>query len=651
MNISENIHSFFEERVKKCRFLLIVVSISSVFLFFLNLYIGYEIILQFKGDGWSFFGGLFILSAYIFTIPANIFAVLSIKWIKESRHYKFVVPVILGVIGTLVGFLLYNAFEYWMLIVVFGVLLLISTFLCGRKKTSKSNYSKDKTNVEIDIDGAFGIFKKIKVIQIVGLSLLFLVIISLFVPVTSTDAGGSGVSVSILIKIVLLVIFVLQLVITVAFFKKRIWALKVSYFESVIFCGITGIIFLSFMITEGISLTNSFFAISLFFILLLLLFVYLILSYKKLKHSSLFYVLLVMFFTIIFPTVNTVSAQENKEIKEIYLHDKSDFMPGFSYVEFNSSDIKDYFNAEKSSKYPSINLFDGYLKTCWITGNTKTNKTSLLYIKVNKNIDIDKIILNIFSGYGKSQTLFNANARPKQIKVSVFAGFYPYGFSTEVVSLYLIKEFSSKIFESADTFGVQSFALDINKESFLNFQNKTKEKCKTFSGKEYNRLEYSENPKLTSSIILKIEIISSYSGTKYSDICISEIFFNDRFVTAYSDRYNQINNVYIKDDNTLLADYNDKKGVVICQDTSSVFSYVNWIKYSNWAILHYVPNSKIGLGSRIEELYALIDLKNKKIVEKEFGKCTGQYPLLIEKNKAGKILVATFYGKYKIELK
>lgn len=386
-----------------------------------------------------------------------------------------------------------------------------------------------------------------------------------------------------------------------------------------------------------------------------------------LKH----YFKTILFLLVVFP-LNSISAQqgeiiyrdtlsalqimdisEYKEIKEVYLLDKSDFMPGFSYVEFNSSDIKDIFNAEKSSKYPSVNLFDGYFETCWVAGNTKTNKTSLLYTKVNENIDIDKIILNIFSGYGKSQTLYNDNARPKQIKVSVFAGFYPDGFSTEIANLYLIKEFSSKIFELADTFSVQSFPLGINKESFLKFQNKTKKECNTFSGKEYNRLEYSENPKLTASIILKIEIISSYSGTKYNDICISEIFFNDRFVTAYPDRYSQINNVYIKDDNTLLADYNDKKGVVIFKDTSSVFIMVDYPQKSNWAILRYVLNSEVGLGSRIEELCALVDLKNKKIIEKEFEKCTGQSPffLLIEKNKDMNIFLTTFDDKYKIELK
>lgn len=259
--------------------------------------------------------------------------------------------------------------------------------------------------------------------------------------------------------------------------------------------------------------------------------------------------------------------------------------------------------------------------------------------------------MNIFSGYGKSQALYNANARPKRIKLSLFSGFYPEGFSTEVVSLYLIKLFRTDTIELADTFGVQSFPLNIDKNLFLKFQKRTKEECKSFSGKEYNRLKSGGNPQLIPALILKIEILDSYPGTKYNDVCISEIFFNDRFVTAYPNKYMEIQEVYIEDENTLLIDYKNKKKVVAFKNTSSVFTMVDYPEKSNWAVLHYVPNSSAGQGSRTEESYALVDLKNKKIVEKEFEKCTGQHPYLIEKGDDGKTLLTTFEGTYKIELK
>ncbi len=634
---------------KKCIFLIIMLGLSSFILFILNLYIGYETIQQFKGDGWSFLGGLFIASTYVVTIPANVFSFLSIKWVLENRKNKFTVPTLLGITGTLIGFVLYNAFDYWMLIVVSSVLLLISIFLCDRKKIPKTIFSNGKTNtktivknnmysddnitVGINNDGNIGGFKKLKAIQLAGLVLTFTLTLGmLFVP---------NANISFLVKTIFLFVFSLHVFITISFFMKKRWSIKAKLITNYVFFGITVLIFFSFIITDGISFTNKFFAILFFFVLLIALSVFLIYNYKKLLKSGLF-------LSFILLTIISLSAQENNQIKELYLLDKNNFNP---YVEFTSNDITDFFNPENSSRYPSVNLFDGFLKTCWVAGNSHSQKTSSLYIKVPDSIDVSKIILNIFSGYGKSKKLYYANARPKKIKLSLFSGFYPEGFRTEVVSLYLINKFNSETIELADTFGVQTFMLYLNKPDFLDFQNKTKENCKTFSGKKYNTLKFTDNPKLISSLILKIEILSTYSGTKYSDICVSEVFFNDRFVTAYPDRYNPINKVYIKDDNTLMADYSDKKGVIIIKDTSSVFTMIDYPQQSNWAILHYVPNSSVGQGSRIEELYELVDLKNKRIIEKEFEKCTGQYPLLIEKNKAGKILVATFYGKYKIELK
>ncbi len=372
-------------------------------------------------------------------------------------------------------------------------------------------------------------------------------------------------------------------------------------------------------------------------------FVYLIYAYKKLFKTGLF--VSIGFIFLISLSAYTATAQDRRNLKEIHLLNKNTFN---SYLEFYSSDIKDVFNPNESSKYSSTNLFDGFLKTCWVAGDNKTDKTSSLYIHVPDKIELDQIILNIFSGYGKSKALYEANARPKKIKLSLFSGFYPVGFSTEVVSLYLIKLFKTQTIVLADTFGVQSFSLNINKDLFLQFQKKTIEECKNFSGKEYKP---NDRLKLIPHLILKIEVLDSYPGTKYTDVCISELFFNNRFVTAYPNQYNEIQKVYIENDNTLFVDYKNQKRAIVFKDTSSVFTMVDHPEKTNWAILHYVPNSSVEQDSRIEESHSLVDLKNNTIVEKEFEKCTGQYPYLLKKNNNGKILLTTFEDTYKIELK
>ena len=333
-------------------------------------------------------------------------------------------------------------------------------------------------------------------------------------------------------------------------------------------------------------------------------------------------------------------AQENRNFSELNLLDNNSFN---SYVSFYTSDIKDVFMPEKSGKYPSTNLFDGFFKTCWVAGNSQNNQSSSLYIHVPGKIDSDKIILNIFAGYGKTKALFKANARPKKIKLSLFSGFHPDAYSSEVTRLYLIKLFRTDTLELADSFGVQSFHLNIDIEQYLKFQKMAED--------EYKLLQYENNPQPHADLILKREILDSYPGTKYKDICISEIFFNDRFVTAYPDRFREIQNVYLENENTLWVDYKYRKKIVVYRDTASVFTMLDYPPKSNWAILHYVTNAESGQDFRTGEMYALVDLKNKKIVEKEFEKRTGQYPLFIEKSDDGRILLTTFDDSYKIELK
>ncbi len=632
-----------EAKDAKCKFLEIMLFVSFVLLIGLNIYIAFEIVQQFKGDSWSFLGGFIIATAYFITIPATVFSLLSIKWNREGKSYKITTPLILSVIGILMGIVLHNAFEFWWAIIAFGLIQLISVFVCtGRDKKAKDILSLNKNieektisslGTDIEENENISTFRIVKVIQIIALLISIIVLAGSF----------SFPKISVVEKFITISVLILYIVITIAFLKKKKWALKIKRIIAYILLVVTVIIFLSFLISDGLSLSSSFLALLILFIFIISVFVYLIYAYKKLFKAGLF--ISIGFIFLISLSAYTANAQDKRTLKEIHLLNKNAFS---SYVEFYSSDIKDVFNPNESGKYSSTNLFDGFLKTCWVGGDNKTDKTSSLYIHVPDKIDLDQIILNIFSGYGKSKALYKANARPKKIKLSLFSGFYPEGFSTEVVSLYLIKLFKTQTIVLADTFGVQSFSLNINKDLFLQFQKKTKEECKNFSGKEYKP---NDKLKLIPHLILRIEILDSYPGTKYTDVCISELFFNNRFVTAYPNKYKEVQKVYIENDNTLFVDYKNRKRAIVFKDTSSVFTMVDHPEKASWAILHYVPNNSVEQDSRIEESYSLVDLRNNKIVEKEFEKCTGQHPYLLEKNNNGKILLTTVEDTYKIELK
>jgi hypothetical protein len=484
-----------KENFDRCLFLLIMTYLSFFLLSILNIYIGYTVIKYFIGDGFSFLGGLFIAFSFVITIPALVFSIKNIRWIKEDKKHKRVFPIIISILGILTGLVLHNATGLWIYILLFSLLLFLSGFFCKKKtKIDNSNVS------------------------------------TLILAITLTLAL-SGISTS-------------------------------------------------------------------------------------------------------------LSAQTNNKKQEIYLLDNGNvFSP---YIKFASTDIKDYFNPENSSKYPSTNLVDGNFNTCWVANPSK-NKMDTLYFKLPTNIALDEIILNIFSGYGKSKSLYYANARPRKIKLSFYAAYINFNCMTEVVNKFSVTKYPyERIIPLADTFGVQSFPLNLNKSKLLNF-------IKVHLN-DYKQM-IKDNETIYSGVILRIEITDTYPGTKYDDVCASEIFFNDRFVTPYPIKYNEVKNVYIKNENILLADYANGKGVVIYKDTSSVFTMVDWIEHRNFAILHYVPNDAVRAGSRITERSSLIDLKNRKIVDTAFKRCTGHNTMFgILKKKDGRIFIENI-DEYDIELK
>lgn len=554
----------FPNEAKRCWFLLIMSFASFAFFALLNLHIGYEVIKYFFGDGWSFLGGLFIAMSFIVTIPALILSAFSIRMVRHENHKKYILPVSLGIIAVLVGAIVHNATELWIYIIAFGVLLLISCFLCAKDKkkdsTIESDLKEQSSPKQISTNNN-GTFKIVKAFQIVGLALLFISGLSLigsFLAANKTVENNQTLMVCFAIFISM--IFILHLIVSLSFFKKKKWASSFKYIESYIILAGIILIALSAAISEGVS-----FILVVSFGLFIAIFIYLIISYKKLKKSNIFLFLLIAFVNYLLYLPNELSAQDNNKMREINLLDKNDFN---SYVEFFSTDITDYFNPEKSSPYPSTNLFDGYLKTCWVAGSVKQSEKPILYIKIPENIPIDKLILNIFSGYGKSKSLYMKNAHPKNIKVSIFVAYNLEGYATEVAVKYLIKKFTiERNILLADTFGVQSFPLNLNHKDLIDFQNMNFKNC-TSSLKN-------DDVKINLSFMLKFEITDVYKGSEYDDICISEIFFNNRFVTAYPDMYNQINNVYIQDENTLVADYSDKKGVIIYKDTTSILILVS----------------------------------------------------------------------------
>jgi len=148
-------------------------------------------------------------------------------------------------------------------------------------------------------------------------------------------------------------------------------------------------------------------------------------------------------------------------------------------------------------KYAPGLVTDGDTKTAWVEGAKDYGVGELIIVSC---LDLKKP-LQIWSGYGKSPTIFTQNSRPKKIKTMIIRGDTPgrtqYG--TYYEHLQVIKQMD---IELKDINGFQSLTIPSYTVSKYDDSNQ-------------NQMEY--------DYFLGIVIVDVYKGTKYSDTCISEI--------------------------------------------------------------------------------------------------------------------------------
>jgi len=124
-----------------CQFLLLISYTFAFLLITLNLYIAYQIVVYFMGDGFQFMGGMVLGTSYIATIPANIIFFTQSKKIKRTDKLSFTFYMIIGIITFLTGLILHNATPIWPAINILGLLLIIATIICNRHKKKANGLS------------------------------------------------------------------------------------------------------------------------------------------------------------------------------------------------------------------------------------------------------------------------------------------------------------------------------------------------------------------------------------------------------------------------------------------------------------------------------------------------------------------------------
>jgi hypothetical protein len=245
---------------------------------------------------------------------------------------------------------------------------------------------------------------------------------------------------------------------------------------------------------------------------------------------------------------------------------------------WNSSSELEMGGYADFGKYGTTNLGDTDPTTCWAEGSESDGSTEFIRLTIPENT----LCLRIRNGYQKSETIYNANNRPKNIEFELFACYEPTGYVTESHNGFFISELlatTSTILK--DTLGYQNVKLDFNWTEI----NEEMSRGHTFEKDRF---------------VLKIKIIDVYKGNKWNDACISDI--------------NVVPNPYydITPDDHGLLKVSANKTDTLFYNVENVYQVVELSPDLKWIIFILMP-SDIG-SSRVYTEYKLYNTKEEKFI-------------------------------------
>jgi len=304
-----------------------------------------------------------------------------------------------------------------------------------------------------------------------------------------------------------------------------------------------------------------------------------------------------LFILYLATSIANVSAQQKTNCIDINLTDT------LKYTGFNTNQVY-------AKKYPPQNLFDAKLETCWVAGSDQ-EEIPYLYVELPS---VGNQQLNIFSGYGKSKKLYTENARPKTVRLSLYFAINPEGYVSEYQSMYKVLAYKYKqVVQLKDTFALQSILLDFPESDLASFAKNAKK----------HFVSIFDLPIAKTTFVLKLEILETYPGTKYHDVCISELFFNNALMSFLPPGNTSVEKAYLNaDENTLLIDTSEKKEIIAFYDPDALLQIIEISEDKKWAILLSMPST---IEGRAETVYLLIDLPGRKMMNPQLEKLTGHF--------------------------
>jgi hypothetical protein len=250
---------------------------------------------------------------------------------------------------------------------------------------------------------------------------------------------------------------------------------------------------------------------------------------------------------------------------------------------FNRSSELDMPVPGEFGKYDIGHIIDKDIKTAWVEGVKGDGIGEYILIATPE----ETRTINIFSGYGQNLSLFNKNNRPEKIRLSYFLGVedtFPDQYSSHFRAVKYEDEY---VITLKDSIALQHFDFPFrDMERLTAF----KKRClEDFKNVDYRKDMPPPPEPLQVKWILKIEILSVYKGSKWEDTCISEIFFNDRYIGNSHDYKNtEIEKVYESKDYDQIIMLTEKHGpVTLCKaDNDDIGLSISEISKDNqWLII------------------------------------------------------------------
>ena len=291
--------------------------------------------------------------------------------------------------------------------------------------------------------------------------------------------------------------------------------------------------------------------------------------------------------------------------EDIFLLDSS-YTGG--YIQFVSDDINNFFKVDSEKEYPSVNIFDGNVKTCWVCGSFKKNNNASLYIFLPSNYFHGNSLLNICTGCGYNKAFYLKNARPLKFKMSLYVAFSRAGAVTETGREYEIFPYSENRFlVLKDSFAIQTFYLDFDAKKTDEFL----KKCKT-------KIDFKPE---VEGYILKLSVLKIAEGNYYDDVCISELFLNDRFLTtACGKREKPVKISISTNEKTLVVLYDSGMKRKLSAEKGKIFQILDIAPNKRYLLLSMLPEKSEG---RCETKKLFVDLCEMKVLNNEFKRQTG----------------------------